>query len=92
MAKNFIPVFQPSASCSLFKFRYPSHFQPLYHLILSSLFVIVSFSNFLIYRFAVQVKLCLFLESTKYYLFGNAFLPEAIAVYPRFLYGLTWKS
>lgn len=75
-------------------------FQPktLYHLVLFHRLFIIVFSlimdAFLIFRFRwTGLGFVFFYETTKYYLFGNAFLPEALVIYPLvFLFGLVWEK
>lgn len=70
----------------------------LYHLVLFHRLFILFFSLmadvFLIFRFRwPALGFVLFYEATKFYLFGNSFLPEALIIYPLvFLLGLVWEK
>lgn len=72
--------------------------QTIYQLVLYHRLFIVLFSLlmsfWLIFRFRwVGIGFVLFFETTKYYLFGHFFLPEAVITYPlAYLLGLAWES
>ena len=72
--------------------------QTIYHLVLYHRLVVLAFSfvmGFLIlYRFRLAgLGFILIFEISKYYVFGNRFLPEALIIYPLvYLFGLSWEK
>lgn len=74
------------------------HPETLYQLVLYHRFFIIGFSLLMSVLIVLRFKMTgagfvLLYEATKFYLFGNLFLPEALVVYPLvYLFGISWQK